>query len=689
MAMIQIKRAASVLAAAALLAACGGGGGGGSAPPPVGGTTPTPTPTPTPSASPTPVAGTCGAPGVTATVQADASAVVGRAAGATLLSCQGSVSDIQWSQTGGPAVSILSGTMQAISFEPPSAGTYTFSVSYKDSAGAAKTDTASITAAAAPATSSITARLDQSVRGGSDVSIRAWPQLAAGDTASAVTWAQVSGPQVTLNTSTTDPTLAQFVAPTVTADTLYKFRVSLTTTAGTSATDEVSVVVQTAAQAPKGDEYFFDGVKISNVHAYKRTSKYAPVLVGCVYNPQLYARTTADLNVCKFSTLPLIGMEHGPLPTVAQIMDRVVVSHDWMGKNFEDFLTTQDANGDFRRLLASVTAVVLGSHVRPSFFYSATGAIYLDGDNLWLTPEQRDTVNEAPDFRSGFGAELNYSMPARFVSGNNFAQLFFSPTRRVPRDLAYLLNDLGDLMYHELGHANDSYPTSIRAGLTANDDPLLVAFNRRNAKATVSDILATQLPLASAEMRGLAQVNFGDPTKITDVQKAYTPDQVAGFFKTDGASDQYNYYTIFEDVAMLYEEFMMAHRHSVRRDVMVADKITASTTGANLIVRWGQRGRVADPAVKPRIKLVLQELAPWIDPAAVDALPVPIAMCAGQSYTQNLTLPCTPTATGLQKTDLALEYAATNSMAVAMRDAAQRRAAQAIQERGMKVLSTR
>ena len=141
-------------------------------------------------------------------------------------------------------------------------------------------------------------------------------------------------------------------------------------------------------------------------------------------------------------------------------MDRVLVSHDWLGRNFENFLRTQDAQGDFRRMLMSTTAVVLGTHVRPSFYFAGTGAIYLDADNLWLTPSERDTVSEVPDFRSDFDRDLQYSGVWRYVQNNQSIFVFFNPRSRVTRDAAYLLYDAGWLMFHELGHALDFMPPS-------------------------------------------------------------------------------------------------------------------------------------------------------------------------------------------------------------------------------------
>jgi hypothetical protein len=156
----------------------------------------------------------------------------------------------------------------------------------------------------------------------------------------------------------------------------------------------------------------------------------------------------------------------------------------------------------------------------------------------------------------------------------------------------------------------------------------------------VSDQLNGAMPLMSAEMKGLGQVQFQDPNLVTNVQKAYTPDDVARFFAADTAVDQYNYSSIREDLAMTFGEFMMAHRYGVRRDITVTPLITTNTTTSNLFVTWGQRGRIALDTIKPRLRLITQEITPWITQTDINALPAPIDMCPGQSYQTNLVLPC-------------------------------------------------
>lgn len=622
--MFKMHRCAAVIFSciSILLTSCGGGSS-------------TTSPTPAPLGS---LATACAASTDGLAVIADTSVAAGKPAGAMVLGCVNSLKELKWTQTAGPSVPIYADRMQAMSFEPIAPGTYTFNVALVDARGVTRNRFVSIMADAALTGSSVSARLDQSVFGGSDVSLRAWPANFSG--AVGFAWQQIEGPAITLNQSPNDGSLAQFVAPNGSKDELFKFRVTANFANGTSDSDDVWVVVQqqknlAAASGPA----LFDNIKVSPVHTYKSASKFAGVLTACVYDISLFYDTAANNNVCPFSKLSLISQDAaGQLPTVEQVMDHVVVSHDWMGANFESFLRTQDVSGDFRRLLGGVTAIVIGSHVRPSFYYIGTGAIYLDAENVWLNASERDVINEAPDYRSSFGAQLQYTMPWRYVRNNLNVRFGFSKTSRLTRSVDYLTAELGDLLYHELGHVNDFIPTSIRAGLSPQSSPLSTYLT---TGAVGSDVLNAQYPLLSTQMAGLGQVNFQGVT-ATDVQKAYTPADVAGFFSADRANDDYAYSSKREDFAMLHEEFMMLYRHGIQRDVAVTGPITATTTGSNLIVTWGQRSRITDPTIKPRLKTVLQQMSPWIDVNIIDTMGAPIAMRPGQSWTANLVLPGIP-----------------------------------------------
>ena len=601
------------VALAALLASCGSGGG----------------------ADAPPSASQCGR-GAALEVVADQAVAVGRVAGAAVLGCDGTLAQVRWRQIGGDPVVLLADRTQAISFDAERAGEYRFRVDALDRAGAPVSAEAAITVVApSAARSTVTARIDHAIRMGQRTSLRAWPALADGDAVATVTWTQVAGPAA-LDLDTGEPQRLLFTAPAVARDTLLRFRVALTTTAGATDSDEVSVLVEALPPPPAGQ--LFDE-PVGRVYPFRAAGPYADRLVGCVYSPELFFERGAT-NLCPMSRLPLLAAEAADgVPSVEAVMDRVLVSHDWMGEVFERFLRTQDVNGDFRRLLGSVTAVVLGSHIRPSFYWYATGAIYIDAEYLWLSAGQRDVIGEVPDYRLAYDDELNFGGPWRYTIGNAEAQLDFPhDSRALSRDVGYLVYELGPLLYHELAHANDFFPAAMRTEL----DPRQYVYQAA-PQVLPSDRLAWSFPLSSAEMFALAQVKFFGAAP-TEAQKAYGPAQVADFFRFDVATDEYSYSrpagvaNSREDLAMLVEEFMMSHRHGVRRDVAFTGKVLDGQTGADVTVAWGSRGRVGEPAIRPRVRQVLAEVAPWIDAGAVDALPAPVPMRPGDSWLANLKL---------------------------------------------------
>ena len=302
-----------------------------------------------------------------------------------------------------------------------------------------QTGNVSVIAVAPSAAAAVLVRVDHAARKGGNVSLRAWPALAAGETN---TWTQTAGPQVTLDVS--DPNRVLFVAPEVTRDTALTFRVTRRTASGATDTDDVFVLIENYAQAPPDPSgslpFVFSDLHVSRTYPYRAGGPFAGALVRCTYEANLQY-TGGSTNLCPLSTLPFLDQTTaGAVPTVDQIMDRVVVSHDWMGETFEQLLRTQ-ASQDMLRLFNGVTAIVIGAQVRPSFYYALTGAIYLDADNFWLTAAQRDVINEAPDFRSDFDRDLMYSGVWRYTQNNqnifravsrdveNFARYFLSARR--------------------------------------------------------------------------------------------------------------------------------------------------------------------------------------------------------------------------------------------------------------------
>jgi hypothetical protein len=544
--------------------------------------------------------------------------------------CGFTLGDPQWTQTQGAALPLMSPRSAALSLEP-AAGDYGFSFSYLDAQGQRQTQALQLKVAAANAVANaaaLTVRGDPSLWSGDGASLRAWlPGLSATDAAAATySWTQTENPAV-LSLQGQDKSRILFKGPAVSTDTALKFRVDVKLANGQSLSDTFMMLLQ--PQPGSTSQPLFDTRNPSSrVYPYLRNGSYAQALAACIYGP-----TVDRAKLCPMSRLPMLGTETGgATPTVEQVMARVLVSHDWMAEVFERYLREQDTHGDFRNLLKATTAVVIGARVRPAFYWSATGAIYLDASYLWLTPQQRDTVSETPDPRADFGGDLGYAMLWRYVKDKDYAGGSYPVAERKSRELPALNARLGSLLYHELTHAGDFTPPRLHAVL----NPALRVF-QIDAGATASDDLATKLPLQSSEMVGLGKVQFfGSPS--TSTQRAYTPQNVIGFFEPDRATDEYNYSLPDgasvgrEDAAMLVEEAMMQLRFGIQRDVAITPALTASSSSSNILLSWGQRGRVGEAKIKSRVALVMAQTMPWMPASELDKLAAPVALPAGKSW---------------------------------------------------------
>lgn len=353
-------------------------------------------------------------------------------------------------------------------------------------------------------------------------------------------------------------------------------------------------------------------------------SPYAGVLRDCTFS-----NTRSDS--CTFGDLPLIGSEVRD-PTIDDVMDRVLVSHAWMGPRFREVLEALPT--DMLLMLRAVTAVVISSDVRPSFYWSATGAIYLDPEYIWLTPEERATIPTTPDFRSDFGADLQFAMPWRYVKDDDYAYVRYPYGEAVTRTIDDMIVDIGRLLYHELAHANDFFPPESQLNLLATQ-----RVPDGVPDVIISDDLARLMPLASSVMRGLARVRFhGDDASATQV--GYTPDQVAGFFEADQATVFYNYSTEREDLAMLFEILMMRARFDVEMDTAVTNNPQGDgVTAEDYVVAWGQRNRIGTAAIKERARYAVSRILPEVElDAYIDSMPGPRQMRPGENWIENLVL---------------------------------------------------
>ncbi len=326
------------------------------------------------------------------------------------------------------------------------------------------------------------------------------------------------------------------------------------------------------------------------VYAYRANSPYADVLSDCVL-----IGTTAES--CQLSVLPFIG-NGSTVPSIDEIMNRVLVTHDWMGDRFELFLQT--APEDMLMMFSSTTAIVMGSKVRPSFFAPLNGAISIDPRHLWAKLDEKKTISLDEDFRSSFGSELQFDFRSRLVDGSgNRAIPFYSISDDSERSFADLEISLARVLFHELTHATDFIPIVMLPTL----DPQSTAYDAiqelKNDRRSV--LLYGSAPLTSTELRDFADIRFANAV-ADDTQKAATAADVGALMSNDGAIQFYSYFSPFEDTAQLVEAVMLEHHYgsllNVGATIKPADPDNFDC--GDLLVQWGQRNRRADALVNSR-----------------------------------------------------------------------------------------
>lgn len=537
-----------------------------------------------------------------------------------------SITSVKWQVTGGSGLSNtttpLAAHTQAIGFDPATPGDYQISVFATYSNGEVHDDTTTLTVLDGGPKEAVL-RIGHETSEGGNVSLRVDNNSLKGITS--INWRQVSGttvPSFTYDEGSYSHHI-YFQAPRVNVDEVIEIEATLAFDDGSTDSDIVQVLVKNIDI--DRNAYFVDDsgtipqTVSSHMQPYHADSPYADALSDCVYNNTLSES-------CRFSTLPLIGQQTES-PTIDDILDRTYVSHPWMGDAFKDFLETSDTASDLLSMLRATTAVVIAYDIRPSFYWAVTGAIYLDANNFWRSPEERDTLNTQPDYRSNFGNDLDFSIYWRYTRNNEYfyPQPGLAASDRRTRTREGVEAALSWLMYHELAHANDFFDYTTWSSLSNSDTPL----NFFNENSQLSTGLSNALPLSSSQLHALAQVSYGGNT-ASSTQRNYSAQQVADWFEGDGAITYYSYYTDREDFANLVERFMMLYRINVSSDVGILSK--DAINNGTYSVTWGQRNRVNDDQVRLRAEYAVSRIMPALNVSEIQAT-LPSAMLFPENST--------------------------------------------------------
>lgn len=367
---------------------------------------------------------------------------------------------------------------------------------------------------------------------------------------------------------------------------------------------------------------------LTNTYAYIPDGPYSDVLKACVT-----ASETSES--CRIGTLPPLGMDVAD-PTVDDVMNRLVVSHSWMGVRFRELLGAMP--DDMLRLLGGVTAVVIDDDIRPSYYWNLTGAIYLDPAGLWLLPEEAEVINEAPDYRAAYADPMSFRGFARYHIGGQDIYSYYLQTDG-SRTIENIVKPMAALLFHELAHANDLFPRAAYDSVDRN----------RRFYSVSSDLygdypstwLTTNSALQSDEMFHIADVLFrGVRPSVEDTQVSAA--QVGAWFNPDRASDEYGYSSQYEDLAMLFEEVMMKMHFSADRDLAYVSNPAQPSSCDSYVIGWGMRNRISADQVQDRAQWVTEQLLPSRDHETFfQGLPAPRLLPVGagwcESATPNLT----------------------------------------------------
>lgn len=360
-----------------------------------------------------------------------------------------------------------------------------------------------------------------------------------------------------------------------------------------------------ACGGKKKTYYYFDlDEGLDSIRPYVSDGPYSATLKACA------------INGCTLEALPVLGMD-AEAPSVEDIMSRVLVSHSWMGERLQQVL--DEAPDDLLLLFRSTTAVVIDDDIRPSFYHPATGAIYLDPDYLWLTSDERATVSDQPDFRGSYIHQMAYRPLWRYRNGPGDRE----------RSLDSIVVQTAHLLFHELAHATDRFPLAFFDSVDRSQ-PIHSVISALEPQAT-SRLLDTHYPLKSQVMFDLASIIYQGAIS-TPAYRAMTAAEVGQHFASDNANDDYNYASLEEDVAMLFEEAMMKIHFNMDRDIGFAHA-TNSPYCADNILGWGMRNRLGAEGIKVRAQWVVEQLLPERDYSLYfDTFPEPRELQVGVSW---------------------------------------------------------
>lgn len=336
-----------------------------------------------------------------------------------------------------------------------------------------------------------------------------------------------------------------------------------------------------------------------NTHAYLPHSPYANAIEKC-------ALIEEKKDSCTLSQLPLLGQISYSI-TKNMILERLLVSHQWMGDRFAEMLDRYSQKM-IQQLFRATTAIVIDDDIIPAYYWAVTGAIYLDPHFLWISQNEKETITKKDDYRSDFGNTLLFLEGTVYRKDGN--SLYTQDN--ISRSLYDVELSLAGLLYHELTHANDFIPPHLLSQLDNEKSVLNNIIAIENQR--ISKLLYAYSPIESETLKALGQVLYHGKT-ASAVQKQLTGVEVGNLFNDDVSDAMYAYSTPYEDTAMLMQSAMMKYFYNVD-SFQIFLNADAYNKGESKL-EWGVRNPFLKLSVRERAVFVANYILPisngWSD----------------------------------------------------------------------------
>ena len=335
---------------------------------------------------------------------------------------------------------------------------------------------------------------------------------------------------------------------------------------------------------------------LESIYSYEDTEN-AEQVVNC-------STLFLESKSCDVADIKPLGADIEDDLTIEDIKSRLVVSNDWMADSFIAALTEID-DQDLLNLFKSLNTIVISYDIIPSFYHAYTASLYIDPRYLWRDSDEWNTIYEQEDYRVTYQTEFIFETLSRYIDGTTSEYITYSNSydedyynsRTVPQIAPALYR----LLSHELAHANDYLPADTLSSI--GDEGEIYSDYIYNADH-VYEALNDAIPLSSSLLYDAAQIAY-QGEDMTDTIRGTTGEDIGVEFDQDGGAALYSYSTSREDVAMLFEEFMMYKKYGAVKDVAFTTVPSGDSYSCDdYLIEWGQRNRLADATVKVRTELV-------------------------------------------------------------------------------------